>query len=130
MRAEALRKPLLTLALCVGLGMPAVARAQTIRVLVQSSPLAGFQYHQGPALWDQLREGDALELTPEPGNPHDSRAVQVRWRGHMLGYLPRLENRSAAAEFARGGRLVGRIARLTPARNPWARLRVDVYLEL
>ncbi len=106
------------------------AMAQTIRILVQSSPLAGFQYHDGADLWDQLRTGDALLLTREPDNRHDDKAVRVSWRGRQLGYLPRAENRAVAAEMDGGGRVEARIARLQKHRNPWARVLIEVFVVL
>jgi len=75
------------------------ANAQTIRILVQSSPLAGFQYHAGAAVWDEMKVGDALILAREPDNSHDRNAVRVTWRGQQLGYLPRAENGAVAAEM-------------------------------
>ena len=38
---------------------------------------------------EQLRDGDRLELTPEPTNPIDPAAVAIRSGGSMLGYAPR-----------------------------------------
>lgn len=108
----------------------APAHAGAIKVLVQSSPLAGFQYHDGEALWSQLRAGDMLALVREPDNPHDANAVRVEWRGRMLGYLPRAENRSVAAEMDRGSRVEARIARLAEHRNPWRRLLIEVFVVL
>ncbi len=107
-----------------------VAQAQSIKVLVQASPLAGFQYYAGEDLWAQMKEGDRLTLVREPDNEHDARAVRVDWQGHKLGYLPRLENGAVAAEMDRGARVEGRIARLYVHRNPWRRLRVAVYVVL
>jgi len=104
--------------------------AGTIKVLVQSSPLAGFQYHDGQALWRELRAGDPLTLVREPDNPHDANAVRVEWRGRMLGYLPRAENRSVAAEMDRGSAVSARIARLSEHRNPWRRLLIEVFVVL
>lgn len=106
------------------------SQAQTIKVLVQSSPLAGFQYHAAGALWPELKVGDALTLVREPDNPHDANAVRVEWRGQMLGYLPRAENRAVAAEMDRGGAVAARIARLREHRNPWARLLIEVFVVL
>jgi hypothetical protein len=106
------------------------AMAQTIRIVVQSSPLAGFQYHAGTALWDELRVGDALVLTREPDNPHDAKAVRVSWRGQQLGYLPRTENGAVAAEMDGGGRVEARIARLRSHRNPWQRILIEVFVVL
>jgi len=109
-------------------GLP--AWGQELRLLVQSVPLAGFQYHAGEALWETLRVGDALELVREADNPYDARAVRVDWRGIKLGYLPRVANRAVAEELDRGGRLEARIAALTKARNPWQRIRIEVWAPL
>lgn len=106
------------------------AAAQQVRVLVQSSPLAGFRYYAGEALWQDMRVGDELALIREPDNAHDANAVRIEWRGHKLGYLPRAENRAVAIEMDRGAPVIARIAALTQDRNPWKRLRVDIYVVL
>lgn len=108
----------------------AAAQAQTIRILVQSSPLAGFQYHAGAAVWDEMKVGDALLLTREADNPHDGNAVRVSWRGQQLGYLPRAENGAVAAEMDRGGKIEARIAKLRNHRSPWQRVLIEVYVVL
>lgn len=104
--------------------------AQTVRMLVQSSPLAGFQYHAGGVLWEQMTVGDALQLIREADNPHDAAAVRVDWHGHPLGYLPRAENRAVAAEMDRGGRVEARIGKLLRHPDPWRRVRVEVFVVL
>jgi hypothetical protein len=106
----------------------ASTHAQTVKVLVQSSPLAGFQHHAGGELWPGLRVGDALTLVREPGNRYDRHAVRVEWRGRKLGYLPRAENRAVAAEMDRGTAVAGRIARLQEHPNPWQRLLIEVFV--
>lgn len=108
----------------------ATVRAESIRILVQSSPLAGFQYYAGSDLWAEMREGDQLVLVREPENAQDANAVRVEWRGHKLGYLPRAENRSVAAEMDRGTQVVARIAKLTVHRNPWRRLLIEVFVAI
>jgi len=103
--------------------------AQEVRILVQSSPLAGFRYHAAAEVWQELRVGDALELHREPDNQHDANAVSVSWRGHKLGYLPRRENAAAAWGLDRGQRLSARISRLAQHPNPARRIEVEVYAE-
>ena len=100
------------------------------RILVQSSPVAGFQFHEGKRVWDHLQIGDALTLVRESGNPHDARAVRVEWNGHMLGYVPRAENDAVARQLDRGNRLEARIVRLTKHRDPWKRIEFEVFLRL
>ncbi len=106
------------------------AQADSIKVLVQSSPLAGFQFYAGRDLWDEMKAGDALVLAREPENAHDAHAVRVEWRGRKLGYLPRAENRAVASEMDRGGKVTARIARLNRHLDPWKRIHVEVYVVL
>jgi hypothetical protein len=117
-------------AVALALAAQLPAFGQQVRVLVQSSPLAGFRYYAGEALWQQMQVGDELSLIREADNEHDPNAVRVEWRGHKLGYLPRAENRAVAAEMDRGAPVVARIAALVQDRNPWRRLRVDIYVVL
>ncbi|MEJ2405812.1 MAG: hypothetical protein P8171_16215 [Candidatus Thiodiazotropha sp.] len=41
------------------------------RVILQESPLAGYQYHRAPAIWPFLQVGESLHLRREPTNRHD-----------------------------------------------------------
>lgn len=130
-----MRSPLIeALRLCAAIVLALAAQAnavgQEVRILVQSSPLAGFLYYAGETLWQEMKVGDELALVREPDNAHDANAVRVQWRGHKLGYLPRAENRAVAAEMDRGAPVVARIAALLQDRNPWKRLRVDIYVVL
>jgi hypothetical protein len=118
-------------ALLLAVASPAVhAQSGEVRMLVQSSPLAGFQYYQGKQLWEEMKVGDALTLVREPDNPHDSNAVRVEWRGHRLGYVPRRENHSVAQHMDRGGGVEARVSRLTRHRNPWQRIEFEVFVRL
>ena len=102
------------LTLCLGLFVCLAALAGEVRILVQSSPLAGFRYYAGETLWHEMREGDRLTLVRETDNEHDGNAVRVEWRGQKLGYLPRAQNRAVAA--ARCGSR-GRARRRRPGRQ-------------
>lgn len=104
-------------------------RRAAVRLVVQSSPLAGFRYHAAAELWPELRVGDALELAREAGNPHDGNAVAVSWRGRRLGYVPRRENATLAWALDRGERLSARISRLAWHPNPARRVEFEVYAE-
>ncbi len=116
--------------LAIFIATAAAAIAGEVRILVQSSPLAGFQYHAGREIWQEMAVGDPLVLVREPDNPHDARAVRVEWRGRMLGYLPRKENRTVAGAMDDGERVAGRIARLQEHRNPWQRVLIEVFVVL
>ena len=106
------------------------AQSSEVRMLVQSSPLAGFQYYQGRQLWDEIKVGDVLALVRESDNPHDHNAVRVEWRGHKLGYVPRRENQAVAQHMDRGGHVEARVSRLLVHRNPWQRIEFEVFVKL
>ena len=118
---------LLTISLALWLG---AAQAESVRMLVQSSPLAGSQYYAVGEQWQQMKVGDPLDLIREPDNRHDKHAIRVEWRGHKLGYVPRAENRVVAAAMDQGDKLVARIAKLTEHANPWRRVEFEVFAEL
>ena len=118
---------LLWLCLLAGYTLAAEITAQ---ILVQSSPLAGFQYYAGKAMWDEMHEGDTLTLVREPDNVHDARAVRVEWRGIKLGYVPRRDNAAVARMLDAGTPMNASITRLTKSRNPWQRVLFDVYVPL
>ena len=107
-----------------------LAAQVTAQILVQSSPLAGFQYYAGKTLWNELHEGDTLVLVREPDNEHDPRAVRVEWHGVKLGYVPRRDNAAVARMLDNGTLLDARITRLNKSRNPWQRILFEVYVSL
>ena len=118
------------LTLFLALALSFTALAGEVRILVQSSPLAGFRYYAGETLWHDMREGDRLILVREADNEHDGNAVRVEWRGQKLGYLPRAQNRAVAAALDNGEVVDARIAKLRQHRNPWQRVLIEVFVVL
>lgn len=106
------------------------ACAAEVRIIVQRSPLAGFQYYDGKVLWDNMRIGDGLTLVREPQNPHDANAVRVEWKGQPLGYVPRRDNSDVARQMDRGAPVQARIVNLKEARNPWQRVEFEIFINL
>ena len=119
---------LVATALATGVLQPGAANAQSVRLLVQSSPLAGFTYHEAPAVFATLRADDELTLLREPDNPHDANAVSVYWRERKLGYVPRTQNAALAWAMDRGEVVVARVSRLQSGGNPRQRLEFEVFL--
>jgi hypothetical protein len=97
-------------------------------ILLQDSPLAGFQYHAGKTLWPRMQVGDVLTLIRESDNVHDTKAVRVEWQGQKIGYVPRRENADVARFMDSGQTLVARIARLAEGRDPWSRVRFEILI--
>lgn len=114
-------------ALAGGLAVPVAAKAlPTAHKTLQTSPLAGFQYHYDEALWSRLSVGQRLQLVREADNKYDDRAVRVEWQGHKLGYIPRLDNAAISQLLDCGEWLEAVIAGLAESGNPWERVRVEV----
>jgi hypothetical protein len=99
-------------------------------IVVQISLTAGLRYHEAKAVWDEMKEGDALTLVREPENPYDLSAVRVDWSGHKLGYIPRTQNAAVARQMDRGNKLEARITKLIQYRNHRRKLEFEVFLPL
>ena len=123
-----LRSALLTAALLGALPSPA-AQAQQVRLLVQDSPLAGYNYHEAARAFAALRVGDELVLVREPDNPHDGNAVRVEWQTRKLGYVPRSRNAALAWALDQGEPVTARISRLQRHRSPAKRVSFEVYMD-
>ena len=124
-----MKRLLLALLLCLSFPLWAAdAPHVTARILLQSSPLAGFRYHEGKEIWGELKVGDVLQLVREPDNSYDPKAVRVDWHGHVLGYVPRAENAAVARQMDRGEKLEARIAKLRKSRNPRQRIEFEIFL--
>ena len=113
-----------------GISPPAKAIGNKRKLVIQESPLAGFNHHEASAIWPQLAVGDAVVLRREAKNPHDDRAVAVRYRGRMLGYLPRQENAAVAQMLDRGEKLAANIVAKRLDQDPWKRLQLAVFAEV
>ncbi len=126
----------------VGLSLTSFAHAQSANVsttaprpsqaslLIQSSPLAGSQYHALPDVVSQIRVGDLLTLKREADNPYDKNAIQVLWQEYLLGYVPRRENKAVARAMDRHEPLIARVVALQPDESPWRRLRFEISVPL
>lgn len=116
--------------LFAGLLIASLACAESIKILVQSSPLAGSQYYSAAKMWNKIKPGDRLTLTREPDNRHDRNAVRVDWNYQQLGYVPRAENRAVARALDAGEKLEARVSVLRDDPDPWKRVEFEVYLIL
>jgi hypothetical protein len=121
------RKALRFSALLALSSVQAIADTDT-RLILQTSPLAGFQHHAGRVLFPLMQVGDTLVLRREPANPHDAKAVRIEWRGVQIGYAPRADNVDLARLMDRGTRVEGRILNLQKGRDPWKRVLMELYV--
>ena len=120
----------LGLALSIWLLAQSPASAESIKILVQSSPLAGSQYYSANRVWGEIRIGDRLSLARERDNRHDRNAVRVEWKDQKLGYVPRAENRAVAQALDTGEQLEAKVSRLRDDPDPWRRIEFEIFLVL
>jgi hypothetical protein len=90
--------------------------------------IVGFGPAQGPRLLPQLASGDALQLVREPGNPYDTRAVRIDWRGHKLGYVPRASNPDIARRLDAGETLAATIRTVAQNAGAWDAVEFEITL--
>jgi len=109
-------------------GASVIAGPDRGSVLIQESPIAGFQFHRGDAVWTSLQVGLTLDLRREPSNEHDVNAVAVYFNEERLGYVPRGENQVVAQMLDRGELLQASIIRLAEEEDPWERIRIRISL--
>jgi hypothetical protein len=84
-----------------------------------------------PEVFRKLREGDALLLRREPGNPHDELAIAIfTGPGDKLGYVPRPYNDIPAIIADQDVHLRAEIAEIYPDAETWERVLVSLWEEV
>jgi len=115
--------------LCLPL-VPSVALATPSRkIIVQESPIAGFQYYAGNKIFPNLWVDTPLLLVRDSANKYDKNAVAVYYKQHQLGFIPRADNTAVAQMLDRGERLSARVVELAMSKNPWERVHFEVRLD-
>jgi hypothetical protein len=127
------RRFLGTLAAVIGSPLMAVvtplrARTPSHRLHLQDCRIAGSHHYDCHEVLAHLRIGDALRLRRQSGNPHDTRAIEVFWRKHKLGYLPRLDNAAAASLADRAHALHAEIIGVDDPDEEWEPVRLRVWV--
>ncbi len=110
--------------------MPSMALARAERkIIVQQSPIAGFQYYDGDEVFSELWVDTPLLLEREQNNPYDKHAVAIYYKQYKLGFVPRADNTAVAQMLDRGEYLSARVVELAMSKNPWERVRFEVVLD-
>ena len=92
--------------------------------------IAGFQYYDGAFVLDKLKPGKKLKMVGEPDNPYDPNAIELRYKGAKLGYVPRTENSQFAlmTYFGHADDFEVRVLQVDPEAEPWHQVRVGIYV--
>ncbi|HET7930916.1 MAG TPA: HIRAN domain-containing protein [Rhodanobacteraceae bacterium] len=107
---------------------PLRARTPTNRLHLQDCRIAGSHYYDCYKVLAHLRISDVLRLSRQPENPHDERAIEVFWREHKLGYLPRPDNAAAASLADRAHALHAEIIGIDDPDEEWEPVRLRVWV--
>lgn len=93
--------------------------------------VAGFTYHEGCEVLNQMKFGDVVTLVREDENEHDSKAVALFFNDVHIGYIPRNENDMLAKlmDLGWGEMFEARIQSLDPTAHPEHQIGVIVYIK-
>lgn len=92
--------------------------------------IAGFQFYDGAFVLSELKAGDAIDMTPEPDNPHDPEAVVLGYRGVKLGYMPadKAGLLSTLAFYGHADVFECRVLQVAPEKDPWKQVRIGLFV--
>lgn len=92
--------------------------------------IAGFTYYDGAEAFAELKMGQELDLSLDPENKFDNRAVLISYKDWKLGYIPRSDNRIFYKLLKTGvNNIVLRIQRLDAQDHPESQVQVVAHLE-
>lgn len=93
--------------------------------------VAGFQHYDGALALDRIKVGSQVELVPEPDNPYDCNAIELRFDDVKLGYVPAGKNEMIAlmAFYGHADAFEARVLQVDPSVDPWEQVRVGIYVK-
>jgi hypothetical protein len=93
--------------------------------------IAGFTYHDGVDVFNELKIGTDLALVAEPENKYDNYAVAVYFHEHKLGYVPRGKNKyiSKFLNFGHTDIFDIKVNRISPEEHPEHQIGVVVKIK-
>lgn len=97
-------------------------------LLLQESPVAGFQYYSGEEVRHLLKIADSLRLVPEADNKYDDRAIAIYWRDKKPGYLPGRDNLAVGQLIKRGKEVSALFSQLNQSSGPWQRINMALWV--
>jgi len=92
--------------------------------------VAGYQYHQGATVENELLPETPLLLRREPENRYDDQAIAIYYGEVRIGYIPRYENPVLARLLDGGVELQAKVATVDLKAPTWERVEVVVSVEV
>lgn len=82
--------------------------------------IAGLQHRCSEGQLRAMRLGDQVAFSREPSNRYDPNAIQVRWNGRHVGYVPRTVAKDLAPAIDAGWGTRGMLDIIEPGPTPAA----------
>ena len=101
---------------------------ETKRYLLNKFSVAGFFFYEGPKLLEKMKPGDTLTMKPEPENIEDEYAVELHFKGTMIGHIPRSDNKHIFRLLEQKKDLVCTIREIDPDAETWQMCKVKVEM--
>lgn len=93
---------------------------------------AGVKHHKFYEVAEELKEGDSVQLIPEPDNKYDKFAVKIEALKTMLGYVPKalseIVSKVIADGLFNGESPSATITKLSLESDPWNALKVEIKM--
>ncbi len=99
-------------------------------IFLKSFHVAGFTYYEGAFVFNELKIGTKIDLIYEEGNVHDDFAVELRYKGKKLGYIPREQNKEIAIILKAGHEIFDAVVQqISKDTHPEKQVRVGVFVK-
>ena len=91
--------------------------------------VAGFSYYQGAFLFSEMKIGSLIEIVDDTENKFDDYAVELRFKGEKIGYIPKDRNQEISKIIRSGYNIFEAvIQQLSPEEHPEHQVRVAVFV--
>lgn len=94
--------------------------------------VAGVKHHKFYEIAEDLKEGDSVQLIPEPNNKYDKFAVRIEALKTMLGYVPanvsEIVSNAIANSLFNGESLPATVIEVSLEAQPWSALKLKVKM--
>ena len=94
--------------------------------------VAGVKHHKFYEIAEELKEGDSVQLIPEPDNKYDKFAVKIEALKTMLGYVPAnvsgIVSGAIANSLFNGESLPATITKISLEAQPWNALKINIKM--
>lgn len=89
--------------------------------------IAGLQHYRGNDLAEMIKEGDVLQLRPQPNNAYDENAIMVMWHNNKIGYVPASLSHSIRRQIDAGISVTATIIEVKPVKfgRKWIKIRLQ-----